>query len=569
MSQKLKEEVYGNDSNNNNSSKNCKKNRKRNKRSGVEAKGNTSYNYSNAKMSEFDYKQKPNIITNGSKDNDASWYMNLDNIAKDYATLPFSNVVGLPSVNERPGMGNVFGNPQSVAPGLMTIKFIPTIGSVEEGPVSPINIAAQQIYTLVRSANSGRVNYDKTDLIMLIMAMDSAYMLYEDLLRAYRVLSTFNSVNRFYPLSILNGLGYSQTLQTRLADFRGLLDMFAYKLSAINIPDQLDVVKRHSWMCTNIYLDDENTKAQSYAFVPKWIYKWTEGVGDNPTKLVHTVLHPNDTTTVLDYDDIATLIDTIMNPLLGSEDVGIMTGDMNKAFGEAGMIKIAPVEDYAALVPVYSKEVNLQIRNLFSTTGDISSTPNASGDIEQVLTNTVTGPYVRQVLAHSSSESDYGLRKINRPILNFIDEDTTPENVMVATRLMSLDNEAGSGGISTLHTYGTEVVDKMYIWQLNPSQVLHATTFDQDVSAQRGNVIGEPIQRMMEVTSIISSFHSSPYNYMYVYDRDNSSGVISNIAFCGTTANLCNYIYLEDETLRNIHRSAVMSLFTVKDYKLR
>lgn len=543
----------------------------------IKIQGNAGYDYANAKKSEF-IKQKPNIITDGSRDNDPKWYMNLDQIARDYATLPFSNVLGLNSTIERPNMGIVFNNPVECVSGLMTIDFIPTIGSMDEGPVAPVNIAAQQIYTLVRSANSGRVNYDKTDLIMLIMAMDSAYILYEDLLRAYRVLSTFNSVNRYYPIAILNALGFDQSLQWRLADFRGLLDMFAYKLASINIPDQLDVLKRHSWMSTNIYLDDENIKAQSYAFRPKWIYVWNEGVGDNPTSLKHQVLHPTSSpsatdwsSSLLDYDKISTLINTVMNPLLGSEDVGIMSGDMNKAFGEAGMIKIAPVEDYAALVPVYSSEVCLQIRNIFSSCAPVTSTPSASGDITQVLSNPVTGPYITQNLGYSSAASDYGLRKACRPILNFIDEDTSPENVMVATRLMSLDGQAGSGGISSVVTYGTEVVTNMQIWTMNTiaNPTLIADNFDQDWSAQNGNTIGAAISTGMALTRKISMFHNAPANYMFTYDRDSTSGVVSNILWCGSTHNMCNYVYLEDEMLKNIHRSAVMSLFTVKDYKLR
>lgn len=508
--------------------------------------------------------ETPNVITDSSKDNDPKWYMNLDPIAKDYASLPMSQVLGLAAPDVTRGIGTQYDNSKRfTSPGIMSIYFRPTIGMNNAGATAPVNIAAQELYTLTRRANSGAKNYDKTDLMMVILAMDSAYMLYEDMLRAYRVASTFTSVNRYYPNAVLNALGYQTSISNNLAQFRGLLDVFAYKLASVNIPDQLDLIKRHSWMCSNIYLDNDSNKAQSYAFVPRFIYRWTEGTDAEPTHLTPIALHDStETASFLSIQQCMNMIDNIMNPILGSEDVGTITGDLMKAFGESGMIKIRPVEDYAALVPVYSAEVLMQIRNMFSSPNIITSAPGATGNIEQVLSDTVKGPYLRQNI-NVNVQKDGGRRVNTRPILNFIDEDASPENVLVATRLMSLCDAPGSGGATTLSIYGTEVVESMFLWTFNPDLgTLGGFTIDQDLYFGTTMSLTNIINNVWRIV-YCSQFRNCPANYMYT---ESVNGTLPN--YMGGTTDMNNYIYLDDTTLVHLHETATMSLFTVKDYKL-
>lgn len=538
-----------------------KKKGRRRKKSGPTPEGKKNPSYSKY-MKSLD---APNIITQGANaDNDPSWYMHLDHVARDYATLPFSQTLGLPSEMAREQIGSFVsnGNP-FVATGIMTIYFEPTIGMNAAGPAAAVNLAAQQLYTLTRRQNSGAKNYDKTDLMMLVLAMDSAYMLYEDLLRAYRVLSTYNGVNRYYPNTVLNAFGYDQSLQYQLAEFRGVLDMFAYKLASVNIPDQLDLIKRHSWMCSNVYLDDDHNKAQSYAFVPSCIYVWREGATNQPTYLQKTALHTPGGN-AMNMSDITTLIDVVMGPILGSEDVGNITGDMLKAFGEAGMIKIQPVEDYAALVPVYSQEVSLQIRNIFCSLAASVATPSASGNIEQVLSNTVLGPYLKQNLTITATTADGSYRKRSKPILNFVNEDTSPENVLVATRLITLVGPAGSGSISPLQYYGTENVIGMRLWTLNIDGTATQQSFDQDMSFSNVTPASGPLSGNVLCLGKLAQFHNAPAMYMYMFTEDTPP----DVQFLGTTHNLCNYLALDDDVIRKLHEVATMSLFTVKDYKL-
>lgn len=476
----------------------------------------------------------PNVITKGCKDNDPKWYTNLEPIAKDYASLPMSQMLGVAAPDITRGVGPQYDNTKRfTAPGVWEICFTPTIGMNNDGATAPINLAAQELYTLTRRANSGAKNYDKTDLMLVIMAMDSAYMLYEDMLRAYRVASTYSSVNRYYPNVVLRALGYLPEVADDLSKFRGILDVFAFKLASVNIPDQLDIIKRHSWMCSNIYLDNDAPKAQSYAFVPRAIYKWTEGVDGAPTSLSKITMHEPTTqgndSALWTLSTCVNMINTIMNPILGSEDVNTITGDMLKAFGETGMIKIRPVEDYASLVPVYSEEVCMQIRNMFCLPGLITSAPGATGAIEQVLTSTVKGPYLSQKI-NVNTLSD-GARRINtRPILNFITEEASPENVLVATRLMSTCDAPGSGGTTTLSVYGTEVIETSYIWTLNPDlSTIARFSIDQDLYFGTTMNLTNIIDNVWRVV-YSSMFRNAPANYYYT---ESVGGTLDNYMGAG------------------------------------
>lgn len=244
----------------------------------------------NVKDSMVNKADLPHVITSAHSNNDPSWYQNIPELAKDVATLPFSLPSGL-RTNPLPAVSNVApGATTYSSPAIMTVSLMPTIG-YSDAPTSAANIAAQQFYTLVRKANSGAVNYGKTDLMMTLLAMDSAYMLYEHLVRIYRTLGTYNYMNRYMPDAVLSALGASSALGNSLADFRGVLDLFAYQLASINIPDQFDIIHRHSWLFTNIYTDAKDIKAQMYAFVPHGLYVWTEGSASQPTYLKYVQMN--------------------------------------------------------------------------------------------------------------------------------------------------------------------------------------------------------------------------------------------------------------------------------------
>nr|QXV86451.1 capsid protein [Rat picobirnavirus] len=518
--------------------------------------------------------QVPDIVTRVTKkDNDASWYMHVPGMPADFGNLSFSQALGLGQYYLRQGQSwstTSTGPMTFIAPGICQIKFTPTIGQNANGPKAAINMAAQQLYTLVRTQISAPKNYDKTDLMMLIMAMDSAYMIYEMLLRAYRTIGMINDRNRYVPETILRAQDIDISVKKQLAEFRGVLDSFAYDLANVNIPDQFSIIERHSWMCSNVYLDDDSDFAQMYVMMPDSYYVWTEGSKDPTTGDPVT---PNFLKRVtfsgvpLKLQDIKDLIDSIMKPILGSQNVGDMSGDMRKAFGDAGMIKIHPVEDYAVLQPVYSAEVLMQIRNIFCTISKITPTPTATGNIEQELSNLQAGPYLKQSFTMSAASADGGHRRAIKPILNFINEDATLENVLVATRLMCLSAAPSSGGIANVSIYGTEFVTGINFWTLTTDGLISGIPYDQDLSVNLNSPSGSTQAGNWKKIAQKANFNNAPAGYIFSFAKD-SAGLYTEQNLLGIDTNLCKYMFLDDNALMNMHETAVLSLFACKDYKL-
>lgn len=472
----------------------------------------------------------PHIISEGKKNNDPSWYTHIYPVVSDVASIAYDIPVGTPFIQTTNNMlvNTVDGGMpisikaqkgvlQSTIPGIMTIKLVPSIG-VSKDVTSAPNVAAQQLYTLIRKANSGAANYDKTDPMMVVMAMDSAYMLYEELLRAYRLLGSYNYMSRYLPDALLHSLGFSPSLGKELANFRGILDLFAYKLGSINVPDQFDVIHRHSWLFTNVYTDSPDAKAQLFAYKPDGFYVWTEGQNAQPTYLKYLTRDElYGVSEVASLSQIMSAIDKVMVPILGSQDIGIISGDIAKAFGDGGMIKIMPVQDYETLQPVYSEEVLTQITNLTVMGNPISTTDRPSNmDITINYESPAAGPYfTHQPAAHfdpRGREAGFtGYSLLHKKLLNMHKSDPTPEDNMVATRLMSAfvaDGQFHTGKFGAnlpIYTCGTEWVSgvEIHVLQFNQDSG-HLTSADPSVYKWLQEVI-YPYNTITGLTNIDSN----------------------------------------------------------------
>lgn len=488
---------------------NCKKNRRRKSRTPREVE---TVNFSQSAES------NPHVITEAKKNNDPKWYTNIGPIASDYASLPYSYPlgVGLPIQNSNKSSNTQYAKESKNFAGIITLSVAPGIG-VCSNSTDPANIAAQQLYTMVRKANSGAINYDKTDLMMVVVAMDSAYMLYEELLRAYRCLGVYNTMNRYQPDALLRSLGFDAKIGNSMADFRGVLDLFAYKLASVNIPDQFDIIHRHSWLFTNVYADSDDKRAQLYAVKPDGYFVWTEGTSSEPTKLTYTkrhavygLSHPSDL--VSSVDQIKHAIDVIMNPILGSQDVGVISGDLAKAFGEGGMIKIQPVQTYEALQITFNVEVCHQIMNAeILPYGSLSN-----ANITVNLDNLTTGPQL--VYQPKISLSNIGgdmyvtpTRERNH-LINLKGMSPSPETNLVATRYNLVLGAPNATHVCDILSCGTEIVTgaTMYQFSIAPSGYIN----DMTIQAVRSDVIMDELTPVGGMATVLQTMcQSSHFNY--------------------------------------------------------
>lgn len=520
----------------------------------------------------------PHVVTDSKASNDPSWYTHIFPLAKDVASLSFNVPTGqifdpkIEASSEYPegwdgpkfSWNNTPGVPQygfNSVPGIMVLDVAPILGQCMD-PNDAANLAAQQQYTLVRKANSGAINYDKTDLMMLNLAMDSAYMLYEYLLRGYRTYGMYRTMNRYMPDALLKAQGFSPTLYTQLANFRTLLDMFAYNLASINIPDQFDFIRRHSWLFTHVYKDSPLDKASMYLFKPDGFYVWSEGVENEPTFLEYTsrqaLFGLVDTTLISSLDEIRNAIDTVMMPILGSQDVGTISGDLAKAFGEGGMIKIRPVEEHESLLPVFDMEVISQIEN-----ANIFSKPT-NMNIKQQLDNTIAGPYLKQDIRLNTRD---GVKRFYKPLLNMHMESPAPEDVVVSTRFIGRVGDplvADDLSYFSVDSLGTEMITHCSVFQyrllpgskterrLREIAILQEVPVC-DINGSAGPVTSIIAHNMAEVTTVISAFAHHPTLYLFGAQTMQTTAVAVPGTFAGTIQDFDNYIWLESDIIRNLN----------------
>lgn len=530
----------------------------------------------------------------GNGSNDKQWYRNIPYLTDDAASIPFNVPSGIPQVVGRSISKGTAGDAGYYAascymPGVITFDIAPVLGGRVDGPSDAPNVAAQQIYTATRKANSGAANYDKTDEMLTILGVGSAYMLYEHLVRAYKTATTFNYLNRYQPNVLVEAMGLSPSLIVdNLADFRALLDLFAYKLSSICIPASFDLLKRQGWLFSNIYKDSENPRANLLLFVPKILYVWNEGeAGEErgstylmPVDIKHSL---GDCTTI---DQLRQVIDIFLNPLLGSQDVGVISGDIAKAFPN-DLFKIVIADEHSGIEPVFNREVLSEIENMtiFQIDQFVRGSVNIPGQnvvnlanwsIKQNNDNLALGPYLEQFLDVTWGQSLFGGQCATfNPVINMHWDHPTSDDVMVATRFTALNSPSttSAGEIDICGTeicVGAQVVTygnfNLPTGTLIPDQDdMAATTkvkFSSMLQTTRTSVGGTSTN--VQALSLVNAFDWHPLIYYYAGSKASSSDERDEVALISVIGDLDNWKVISPETLLQIHNAAIMSLYAVK-----
>lgn len=312
-----------------------------------------------------------NYDTKRSKDNDASWYLVNGQLAKDVASFSFNNATGdrmvfTPNDLYSTGLPNAYYR----MPGIATLLTGPTVG-VSVDATSPINVASRNIYSFVRHANSGHSNYDPNDLMTYLMAMDSIQTYWSYLVRIYGVTQTFQQRNRYIGDALLKAMGVQpSSIRGNLAEFRSYINQFAIQASVLAVPNTMSYYLRHAWMYQNVYCDEDNPKAQLFMYVPAYLYKYDimdNGAGGLKAKLLTVASTDNgalaDGIKINTFSDLVTYGDEILNAALTQEDVGIMSGDILKAYGSDKIYRYNQIDESYAVAPVFSEEVLAQFHN--------------------------------------------------------------------------------------------------------------------------------------------------------------------------------------------------------------
>lgn len=492
--------------------------------------------------------------------NDVAWYTKNPQMVKDAASITTSNVSGY-SIRYTNTNNEVYSGVSAVTPGILALEYIPTISnyfwdapdrstSSVADETSVINLAAKNVYSFIRHANSGRTNYDSSDLMGAIIAATNAFAAIGNAVRAYGIAMQYSQRNRYMPNALLSAMGFSpSSVINNLNDFRSRINTLIAQASVIWIPSNMSVLARQFWLCSNVYTDSESDKSQFYLFRPSVFYKWDptfeepNSLGDSYLLTSAAIPYSNG---VITYDAYCNYVQNLLAPIISDESLGIMFGDMLKAYGAGNLFTLQQIPENYSVRPVHNAEVLSQIHN--STAINVGAS-----HIKQDKYSTIYQPYGQVVgKTNPSGPSD-------NVLLNFWRNDPTPEEVMVATRMNSLARDRRSYNFSGQEQdycsveAGTEYIIRYRLYYYDGNMLVshNLTTYNEITS-------GVALEQFMNDISLVSTFDWAPVMYGVSYDSASKKSTITR-----------RFIDLDNYTIENVawlercHKTAVFSEYNV------
>lgn len=506
------------------------------------------------------------------KYNDANWYTKNPQTLKDVASFSYLSALGTPMypakeiqyISDGTYKHNVAATSYTGSvPGLMALGILPTIGTSVNAS-SPANIAAQNVYAYNRRMLSGRKNYDPTDLMLYYVALDSMYACWNWMKRLVGLAAKYSQLNRYMPRAYFaaNNVDFDDFINNQ-ADFRGYLNKAAASISAFAAPAVFSYNVRHSWLFSNVFKDSNTKKAQQYMFVPRAFYKYDETSSVQGGQLVTIPIL--DVTTPLKVNDLINIMESMLQAMVYSEDIGIMSGDTIKVYGEGNLFTLSRVTEDYTVEPVYSEEVLSQIENALPI--QVSAEGIAATKIYQ-------DPNTNELLFNLPA-STQGCPISQGAYINMHKEDITPEDTIVATRLTARVVEV-SADLKTVTkmVYGSEIMTTLTMYYFASTKDASTSNDPKNMKLQWVN-IGNPQfdsehddqwinVRNLAVFSMIIGFDWAPR--VWLNYKDASIEGNAWITLVGSNTDWDMYTFVTNEDLDNMHSVAVLSEFNVPDY---
>nr|AVX53310.1 putative capsid [Marmot picobirnavirus] len=504
--------------------------------------------------------------------NDVKWYSKYPQMIKDSANLPFNSIAGLPvkvDLANKTSAGLLI-------PGIMRVDLFPTIG-LGLNADSNVNITAKKIYSFIRHANSGSANYESSDLMMYLIACGNIYAFISALERLYGCLRTYNERNRYWCKGFVQSLDVDlDDLVEHANDLRGLHNYLVAQMNSFATPRQFSFFEKMFWIQSGVYGDSESEMAQLYYFHLTHYLRFSGTKVSTGSALEPVRIAGSGVENKIRYTDLKQFGLDLINSFYNDEDIGIMSGDILKAYKD-DIWKLGFIaEDYAVL-PQFNEDVLWQIQNsiAYGDIRDIAEFPEATiddlmncGYVVQENNLIKSNP---QFIVHRGEEEDYQLsdtQKINltsmiqefQPIFNSRKDRQSPDTNMEGTRLMACatGTEVNSDATGAYRgwIYASEVVCDVFvptnynIYRNVTGDALLAGIFHSFICEKDLNVT-------LTDFANLSQFDWHPAIYVFALP----AGDIVNIR--SVFEDLDMYTVLSKETLANLHNIALFSEFSV------
>nr|AVX53756.1 putative capsid [Marmot picobirnavirus] len=515
--------------------------------------------------------------------NDVSWYASNPQLLIDAASLPYSAPVGvkLETANLKSLFPQNYG--YEAVPGVCALSVTPTPG-ISTGNSSPINIAARNLYSFVRHANSGHANYEAPDLMMYVLAMDSIYSTLSHAIRVYGIARTYSQVNRYYPEALIEAMEMNpDDVLNNLAKLRYAINSMIVKAGSLCVPNSLKFINRHYWMFSSVYCDVPDAKSQAFLYVPAGHYVY------QPVKYK--------TGGCLEYagagrgytvDQLIQRLDTMISAVIEDEDMNIMSGDILKAFGSDGVFKLAGIDENYTILPEYNPEVLTQFNNAVAVGNLIDDSDVEVGEYDFRSCDIYQLP--NKAIIYDPEFRCSSPEGVHEFVLNMPMPTPTPADTMVATRLTNISSSATAqhnvvekgDDVWWLHKLshcGSEVVQYMRIysfantyegtgeWKARPVTVTRGLVYDHDdhlMTYMSCPNDGDCFLNWIGMATTISKFSWHPQIALSVMNDDWEKAMqMDTYIRTGYMGDINTYTLLSEGTLGRMHETALLSMLSV------
>lgn len=226
---------------------------------------------------------------------------------------------------------------------------------------SSIDTAARQIYAFVRHANAGSRNYEAVDMMMYILAVTDIYTRIVWLMRIARIIQTYIGRNRLMGDAMLTALELQpKEVRNIYPELVFQINLLIKRVTAFAIPKDMSILDRKAWLNANVFKDYDTEKCCYHLFNPVQAYTFSDVEAALISKEFPSYVIG--TTKVSLTDTIDKIFDDI-NELMDLSDVGIMSGDILKAYGSDGIYKMDDFVNGDRIEPVHDEDILMQISN--------------------------------------------------------------------------------------------------------------------------------------------------------------------------------------------------------------
>lgn len=301
--------------------------------------------------------------------NDLSWYVIDEQVLNDAARIPYNLPVGMPfprraTFDHIDSTDPNYTVHQSVfdssMPGILVSQVMPILGNAQN-PSDPVNVAANSVYQLVRSRNSGGWGtIDAVDFMIYFGVMDSVFSYCTYLSRLYATIYTYHQANRYLSRGLIESQNVDyDDLVTNLASFRARFNVLIAKIKSLYVPNNMPIFIRHAWMFSNYYIEGDSDKDQIYMHAPIGYYTFQlDNDGAGMMKAHH--LHAGGTLTA---SRLLQILDDMIDPIYQDEDFNRISGFLLKAY-EGKVFTVTEIPDIATVNLEHNEEVLLQFKNM-------------------------------------------------------------------------------------------------------------------------------------------------------------------------------------------------------------